>query len=64
MNRPKESDNGYTLQVDLEYPQELHESHNIYHLAPERLVVQKEWMSDYGNGLRNDAIEVEKLVPN
>ena len=50
--------------MDLEYPKELHESHNAYPLAPERLVVQKEWMSDYQKGLRNNGIEVEKLVPN
>jgi len=36
------------LEVDLEYPSELHELHNDYPLAPERLVVDK----------------VEKLIPN
>ena len=36
------------LEVDLEYPKELHDKHNEYPLAPERLLVDK----------------VEKLVPN
>ena len=37
-----DSEKRYILEIDLEYPQELHESHNAYPLAPERLVVQKE----------------------
>ena len=36
------------LEVDLEYPQELHDFHNEYPLAPERLDIGK----------------VEKLIPN
>ena len=52
------------MKVDLEYSLELHESHNTYPLAPERLVVQKELMSDYQKGLRNNETEAEKLVPN
>ena len=33
---------GFILEVNLEYPEELHNTHNAYPLAPERLVVQKE----------------------
>ena len=36
------------LEVDLEYPRELHDAHNDYPLAPERLQINK----------------VEKLIPN
>ena len=43
---PVDGPEGYILEVDLEYPQELHGAHNTYPLAPERMVVQKEWMSD------------------
>ena len=39
--------NGWILEVDLEYPAELHEQHNSYPLAPEKKVVKKEKMSDY-----------------
>ena len=61
------SPEGYILEVDLEYPAELHEQHNAYRLAPERMVVQKEWMSEYQHDLLGIGVaptEVEKLVPN
>ena len=64
---PAESPSGYILEVDLEYPEELHDAHNAYPLAPERMVVQKEWMSEYQHSLLGVGVaptEVEKLVPN
>ena len=51
----------------MEYPEELHDAHNSYPLAPERMVVQKEWMSEYQHNLLGVGVaptEVEKLVPN
>lgn len=41
-------------EVDLEYPQELHEAHYSYTLGPERMVVQKKRMSDYQHNLIGD----------
>ena len=64
---PVDSREGYILEVDLEYPGELHNAHNAYPLAPERMVVKKEWMSEYQHELLDAGVassEVEKLVPN
>jgi hypothetical protein len=36
MNYDEKCDVGYTLEVDLHYPKELHDLHNDYPLAPER----------------------------
>ena len=38
---------GFILEVDLEYPFELHKKHNAYPLAPEKKVVEKAWFSPY-----------------
>ena len=58
---------GYILEVDLEYPKELHDTHNAYPLAPEHMVIKKDWMSEYQHNLLGVGVastEVEKLVPN
>ena len=41
------SEKGYFLEVDLEYPNELHELHNDYPLAPQKLVVTNDMLSKY-----------------
>ena len=38
---------GYILEVDLKYPEELHELHNDYPLAAEKMKVTKEMLSPY-----------------
>ena len=35
------------LEVDLDYPVELHKANNGYPLALEKTKIEKEWMSDY-----------------
>ena len=47
LKKKENARNGWILEVDLEYPAELHEEHNSYPLAPEKKVVKKECMSDY-----------------
>ena len=66
-NHPADDPEGFILEVDLEYPEDLHDAHNAYPLAPERMVVQKKWMSEYQHNLLGVGVaptEVEKLVPN
>ena len=41
------SEKGLILEVDLEYPKELHELHNDYPLAAERVCVNKNMLSEY-----------------
>ena len=65
--QPADSPKGYIFEVDLEYPEDLHDAHNSYPLAPERMVVQKEWMLKYQHNLLGVGVaptEVEELVPN
>ena len=63
-----EIDVGYILKVDLKYPSELHELHNDYPLAPEKLRVSKDMLSDYclSNAEKYDVKvgDVAKLIPN
>ena len=47
MSISEKSPIGYFLEVDLEYPNELHELHNDYPLAPEKLAVSSDMLSKY-----------------
>ena len=50
-DHPADDLEGVILEVDREYPEDLHNAHNAYPLAPERMVVQKKWMSEYQHNL-------------
>ena len=48
-----DSKKGLILEVDLEYPKELHDLHNSYPLAPEQIKVQKNMLSNYCQQIAN-----------
>ena len=64
----KKSSIGDILEVDLEYPDELHIVHNDYPFAPEKLVILYDMLSDYCRkiddkyGIKVD--DVMKLITN
>ena len=59
---------GYTLEVDLEYPDELHVLHNDYPLAPEKLAIPYDMLSDYCKKITDEyeikVGDVKNLIPN
>ena len=63
-----DSEDGYILDVDLDYPPELHDHHNEYPLAPEKMKVTENMLSPYAKQLLEElemkGTSTEKLIPN
>ena len=60
---------GYFVECDLDYPAELHEEHNDYPLAPERMDIDFTMLSDTAVEIRrhydmSNNVHATKLVPN
>ena len=64
-----DANTGYILEVDLRYPNHLHEEHNDYPLASESLTVTESMLSNYCKSLFSSTNEkphrgTPKLIPN
>jgi hypothetical protein len=59
-----DSDIGYIVECDLEYPSYLHDAHNDYPLAAENLVVTEEMLSPFCKSFGQKHVECKKLIPN
>ena len=59
---------GYILEIDIEYSTELHDIHNDYPLAPEKIEISSDMLSKYCSDIANKyGIKVggvKKIVPN
>ena len=66
-NYHENSNKGIILKVDLEYPEELHDLHNDYPCAPEKIIVTNDMLSDYCRNIKNlfgnSSGNVSKLIP-
>ena len=64
---PKRKGIGHIYEVDLEYPEELHDLHNDYPCAAEKIKVTDEMLSDYCREIKNkfkiSSGNVHKLIP-
>ena len=64
----EDSNEGYILEVDLEYPDDLHDLHTDYPLAPEKLKVSDDMLSSYCLSIAKEygirVGEVNKVIPN
>ena len=64
----EKSEIGYFLEVDLKYPDELHELLSDYLLAPEKLAVSRDMLSKYCKEIADKyeikVGDVKKLIPN
>ena len=68
LNKIDNSLHGYFLEVDLEYPENFHNSHKDYLMAPEKIKIKEKWLAPYSLKNANDfdikAGDINKLAPN
>jgi len=61
---PDDSETGYAVECDLEYPIELQKSHNDYPPAPEHMTVNEDQFSAFCESMYMKHVMVDKLNGN
>ena len=68
LNKSDNSLHSYFLEVDLDYPENLHDFHKDYPMVPEKIKIKDELLSPYGLKIKNKhdikSGDINKLVPN
>jgi hypothetical protein len=59
---PDDSDTGYVIECDLDYPTELHQLHSDFPLAPEQMTVTEDMLSPFCKSMNVKHTFVEKLI--
>ena len=62
LNTPDSADVGYILEVDLDYPDELHDLHADYPLAPVKEAVPEAWLGEYQKSIMRNPPKSKKLL--
>ncbi len=61
MNGDVDGDRGYILEVDLQYPAHLHESHSDFPLAPHHININYDMLSDFSKNFVKENYKSHKL---
>jgi hypothetical protein len=64
MDVAADSETGYIFEVDLQYPESLHDAHNDYPLAPESMLITENMLSPFCKSFNQKHVDCRKLVPN
>ena len=56
LKQKDEQGEGYFLQVNLEYPEDLHDLHDTYPCAPERFKIDEKYLSEYQKKLGKECV--------
>ena len=62
-NYNENSEKGLILEVDLEYPKELHILHNEYPCAPQKMIITDDMLSDYARKIKEEHSVSSGKVP-
>ena len=66
LNTPDDSEIGYMVEADLEFPEKFHNKYRMFPPAPESIIPKEEWMSDYQKSVMEKThakLNCPKLIP-